>query len=121
MIEMAVLFEGQFCFVCWKDMLSYPIPKSLGCASYVARIISAPKFINYGTFSVDRNAILLNGWKDSPSAVNNARVDSIETFCYGLPNLTLESQSMLPIHGSLKKNWALLSSQKTCDLLLGLR
>ena len=30
-------------------MLFYPIPQSLGCASYVARIILARKFINDGT------------------------------------------------------------------------
>ena len=73
-------------------MLFYPIPQSLGCASHVARITLARKFINYRTLLVGRNAILLNGWKGSPSAVNNTRINSKEKFCYGLPNLTLESQ-----------------------------
>ena len=73
-------------------MLFYPIPKSLGCAANVARITLARKFINDGTFLVGRHAILLNGWKGFPRAVNNTRIDSKETFSYGLPNLTLESQ-----------------------------
>ena len=66
--------------------------QSLGCAAYVARITLARKFINNGTFLVGRHAILLNGWKGSPSAVNNPRIDRNETFCDGLPNLTLKSQ-----------------------------
>ena len=65
-------------------MLFYPIPKFLGCVSYVARITLARKFINDGTFLVGRNAILLNGWKGSPSTVNNTRIDSKETFNYDL-------------------------------------
>ena len=69
-------------------MLFYPIPQSLGCAPYVARITLARKFINDGTFLFGKNAILLNGWKGSPSAVNNPRIDSKETIGYGLPNLT---------------------------------
>ena len=55
-------------------MLFYPIPQSLGCASYVARITLEHKFINDGTFLVGSNAILLNGWKGSPSAVNKRRI-----------------------------------------------
>ena len=39
-------------------MLFYPIPQSLGCAAYVARITLARKFINDGTFLVGRHAIL---------------------------------------------------------------
>ena len=69
-------------------MLFYPIPQSLGCDSYIARFTLARKFINDGTFLAGRNVILLNGWKGSPSAVNNTRIDSKETFSYGLPNLT---------------------------------
>ena len=80
-------------------MLFYHIPQSLGCASYVARITPARKFINDGTFLVCRSTILLNGWKGSPSDVNNTRTDSKETFSYGLPNLTLESQ------GSVTNPW----------------
>ena len=64
----------------------------MGCTSYVARITLARKCINDGTFLVGRNAFILNGWKGSPGAVNNTRIDSKETFSYGLPNLTLESQ-----------------------------
>ena len=37
-------------------MLFDPIPQSLGCASYVARITLARKFINDGSFLVGRNA-----------------------------------------------------------------
>ena len=70
-----------------KNMLFYLIPESLGCSSYVARITLARKFINNGTFLVGRNAILLSGWKGSPSALNNTRIDSKDTFCDGLPNL----------------------------------
>ena len=44
-------------------MLSFPIPQSLGCASYVARITLARKFINNGTLLGGGIAILLNGWK----------------------------------------------------------
>ena len=82
-----------------RNMLFYPISQSLGCASYVTRITLARKFINNGTFLVGWNAILLNGWKGSPSAVNNPRIDSKETFSYGLSNLTLESQ------GSVTNPW----------------
>ena len=56
------MFEGHV----GRNMLFYPIPQSLGSASYVARITLARKFINNGTFLVGRNAILLNGWKGSP-------------------------------------------------------
>ena len=56
-------------------MLFYPIPQSLGCASYVARITLAES-----AFLVGRNAILFNGWKGSPSAVNNTRMDSKEKY-----------------------------------------
>ena len=55
-------------------MLFYPIPQPFGCASYVARITLARKFINDGTFLVGWNVILLNGWKGTPSAVNNTDV-----------------------------------------------
>ena len=61
-------------------MLFYPIPQSLGCASYIARITLTRKFINNRTFLVGRNAILLNGSKSSPSAVNSMRIDSKGTF-----------------------------------------
>ena len=80
-------------------MLFYPIPQSLGYASYVARITMAHKFINDGTFLIGRHAILLNGWKGSPRAVNNTRIDSKETFSYELSNLTPESQ------GSVTNPW----------------
>ena len=80
-------------------MLLYPIPQSLVCASYVARITLAPKFINNGNDLVGRNAILLNGWKGSPCAVNNTRIDNKETFSCGLPNLTFELQ------GSVTDPW----------------
>ena len=64
-------------------MLFYPIPQSLGCASYVASITLARKFINNGTFLVGRNAVLLNGWKGSPSAVKNTRmVRNLYDFLY---------------------------------------
>ena len=78
------MFEGTCRFI-----LS---PNLWGCASYVAKITLAHKFINDETFLVGRNAILLNGWKGSTSSVNKTRVDRKETFSYGLPNLTLESQ-----------------------------
>ena len=80
-------------------MLFYPIPQALGCAAYVARITLARKFINDRTFLVGRHAILLNGRKGPPRAVNNTRIDSKETFSYGLSNLTLESQ------GSVTNPW----------------
>ena len=80
-------------------MLIYPIPQSLGCASYVAKITLARKFINNETLVGGRNTILLNGWKSSPSTVNNARIDSQETFCDGLLNLTFKSQ------GSVTNPW----------------
>ena len=73
-------------------MLLYPIPQSLGCAAYVARITLAREFINDRTFLVGRHAILLKGRKGPPRAVNNTRIDSKETLSYGLSNLTLESQ-----------------------------
>ena len=91
--------RGSFVSYVVRNKLFYPIPQSLGCAFYVARITLARKFINDGTFLVGRNAILLNGWKGSPSAVNNTMIDSEETFTYGLPNLTLESQ------GSVTNPW----------------
>ena len=62
--------RGSFVSYVGRNVLFYPIPKSLGCASYVARITLARKFINKGTLLGDRNAILLNGWKGSPSAAN---------------------------------------------------
>ena len=80
-------------------MLFYPIPLSLRCAFYVARITLARKFINDGTFWVGRNAILLDGRKGPLRAVNKTRIDSKETFSYGLPNLTLELQ------GSVTNPW----------------
>ena len=90
------LFSLRDSFVSYvgRNMLFYPIPQPLGCASYVARITLARKFINDGTSLVGRNAILLNGWKGSLSAVNKTRIDSKETFSYGLPNLTLESRAV---------------------------
>ena len=63
--------RGSFVSYVGRNMLFYPIPQSFGCASYVARIKLARKFINNGTFLVGRNAIPLNRWKGSPSAVNN--------------------------------------------------
>ena len=101
-------------------MLFYPIPKFSGCASYVARII------NNGNFLAGRSAILLKGWKGFPSAVNNTRIDSKETFSYGLPNLTLESQGSVTNPLKFQINWALLrtkllNSRKTWDLLLSIR
>ena len=83
-------------------MLFYPVPQSLGCASFVARITLARKFVKNETFLVDRNAILLNGWKGSPSAVNNTRIDRtanniqkhIRTDIVGLE--TLLKQVILP-------------------------
>ena len=57
--------RGSFVSYVGRNMLFYPILQSLGCASYVARITLARKFINEGTFLVGRNAILLNGWKFS--------------------------------------------------------
>ena len=59
----------------------------------------ARKFINDETFLVGRHAILLIGWKGSPRAVNNTRIDSKDKFSYGLSNLTLESQ------GSVTHPW----------------
>ena len=61
--------RGSFVSYIGRNMLFYPILQSLGCASYVARIALARKFINNGTFLVGRHAILLNGWKGSPRAV----------------------------------------------------
>ena len=84
--------RGSFVSCVGRNMLFYPIPQSLGCASYVARITVARKFIYNGTLLCGRNATLLNGWKGSPSAVNNTKIDSKETICDGLPDLTLESQ-----------------------------
>ena len=73
-------------------MLFYPIPQSLGCAAYVARITVTRKFLNDGTFLVGRHAILLDGQKCPPRAVNNMRIDSKETLSHGLSNLTLGLQ-----------------------------
>ena len=91
--------RGSFASYVGMNMLLYLISQSLGCASYVTRITLARKFINNGNFLVGRHAILLNGWKGSPRAVNNTRIDSKETFSYGLSNLTLESQ------GSVTNTW----------------
>ena len=91
--------RGSFVAYVGRYMLFYPIPQSLGCASYVARITLARKFINNGTFLVGRNAILLNGWKGSLSAVNNSGIDSKDKFCDSLVNLSLESQ------GSVTNPW----------------
>ena len=41
-------------------MLLYPIPQSLGCAYYIAKITPGRKLINNGTLLGNRNAILLN-------------------------------------------------------------
>ena len=79
-------------------MLFYPIPKSLGCAAYVARITLARKFINDGTFLVGRYAILLNGRKGPPRAVN----------------------IQFQIYWALLRT-KLLKSRKTCDLFLSIR
>ena len=92
-------------------MLFYPIPQSLVCASYVARLTLARKFINNGTILVGRNAILLNGWKGSPCAVNNMRIGSKETFSYGLSNLTLESQGSVTNPWQFQINLALLRTK----------
>ena len=83
--------RGSFVPYVGRNMLFYPIPQSLFCGSYLARITLALTFINNGTFLVGRNAILFNGWKGSTSPVNNTRIDREETFSYGLPNLTLGS------------------------------
>ena len=77
----------------------YPLPKSLGCASYVAKIILARKFINNRTLLIDRNAILLNGWKGSLGTVNSTRIDRKEKFCDGLFNVTFKYQ------GSVTNPW----------------
>ena len=45
--------RGSFVSYVGRNMLFYPIPQS------------------FGTFLVGRNAIPLNRWKGSPSAVNN--------------------------------------------------
>ena len=42
--------RGSFVSYVGRNMLFYPIPQSLGCAPYVARITLARKFINDGTF-----------------------------------------------------------------------
>ena len=41
--------RGSFVSYVERNMLFYPIPQSLGCAPYVARITLARKFINDGT------------------------------------------------------------------------
>ena len=91
--------RGSFVSYVGRNMLFYHIPQSLGCAAYVARITLAHKFINDGSFLPGRHAILLNGWKGSPRAVNKTRIDRKETFSYCLSNLTLESQ------GSVSNPW----------------
>ena len=40
--------RGSFVSYVGRNMLFYPIPQSLGCAPYVARITLARKFINDG-------------------------------------------------------------------------
>ena len=59
------LFSLRASFVSYvgRNMLFYPIPRSLGFASYVARITLARKFINNGTLMGGKGAIPLNGWK----------------------------------------------------------
>ena len=49
--------RGSFVSYVGRNMLFYPIPQSLGYASYVARITQAREFINNGIFLVGRNAI----------------------------------------------------------------
>ena len=66
-------------------MLFDPIPQSIGCAAYVARITLARKFINDGTFLVGRHTILLNGRQGPPRAVNNTRIDSKEILVMACP------------------------------------
>ena len=83
---------GSFVSYVSRNMSFYPIPVSLGCATYVARITLTCKFINNRTRLGGRNAILLTGWKGSPSTVNNPRIDSKETFCDGLFYLTFKLQ-----------------------------
>ena len=61
-----------------KNILFFLIPKSLGCASYVAIITLARRFIKNGTLLDDENTILLKSWKGSPSTVNNTRIDNTE-------------------------------------------
>ena len=80
----AVLFEGQFVSYVGRNMLFYPILQSLGCASYVARIALARKFINNGNFLVGRHAILLNGWKGSPRAVKKYEDRRQKEFVFSL-------------------------------------
>ena len=50
--------RGSFVSYVGRNMLFYPIPQSLGCAPYVARITLARKFINDGTFLFGRDAKL---------------------------------------------------------------
>ena len=85
---------GSFVSYVGRNMLSYPIPQSLVCVSYIAKITFARKFLNKRTILVGRNAILLNGWKGSPSAVNNTGIDGKETFCNGLFYLACKSQGI---------------------------
>ena len=47
--------RGSFVSYVGRNMLFCPIPQSLGCASYEAKITVALKFINNGTFFVRRN------------------------------------------------------------------
>ena len=108
--------RGSFVSYVGRNMLFYPIPQSLGCAPYVARITLARKFINDGTFLFGRDAILLNGWKGSPSAVNNPRIDSKETIGYGLPNVVKCLLFSKPFSNSVpQKNCSHFSSRGTLN------
>ena len=84
----AVLFEGQFCFLYWEEHVVFSIPQSLGCASYIAKITLARKFINNRTLLGGRNVIL---FECSARTVYNMRIDSKETSCDSLFNLIFKS------------------------------
>ena len=47
--------RGSFVFYVGRNIVFYPIPKSLGFASYVARITQACKFINIGLRDIKVN------------------------------------------------------------------
>ena len=74
----------------WRMLLSL----SGSFASYVGRNMLFYPALNLCVLLIlsRRNAILLNGWKGSPIAGNNTRMDCKELLCYGLCNLTFKSQ-----------------------------
>ena len=72
-------------------MLFYSVPQSLGRAFYIPRITLTRKLVDNATLFDERNSILLNGWKGSPSTVNNTGIDSKETVCDALFYLTFKS------------------------------